>query len=412
MLLALVGALFGVTEAFALAAGAVGVVAASVVRSLVVRPDVEIRRDVSPTRGSVGERCRVALSVTNRSRRTSPAIVVTDTIPDRGPVKLQVAPLRGLATTRDSFGLVTERRGLLRLGPAEATVIDPFGLTARTVTREIADTVVAVWPTSWVLDIVDFPGGPNGDNHSSGESKRPDRGDEFSSLHEYSPGDDVRHIHWPSTARLGRPVVRRNEPPEDRRSIVIVDCRAAGDPAAFERALSVAASLVRSSGNDVVDVVVVGAGGGLAPIHELSSDLPVSTPGRSELLLDKLCVLEVGVPDPAEQATPDATAQLTHTVSGASGRTVVVVSPRQPGALNSESDRLVLTADRSARGLLISTSSMRPSSGSPAWLERFETLQWDGSESFPVLWRQSMAKRSGGRTDYGVTDPVAGGHRQ
>ena len=69
--------------------------------------------------------------------------------------------------------------------------------------------------------------------------------EEFASLREYVSGDDFRRIHWPSTARLGTPVVRQFDVPWQRRTTVLVDLRAAAhDDRSFERAVTAAASVV------------------------------------------------------------------------------------------------------------------------------------------------------------------------
>jgi uncharacterized protein (DUF58 family) len=53
-------------------------------------------------------------------------------------------------------------------------------------------------------------------------------GTEFFALREARTDDDARHIHWPSTAKRGRPVVVEREREQRRRLTIVVDHR--GDP--------------------------------------------------------------------------------------------------------------------------------------------------------------------------------------
>lgn len=83
----------------------------------------------------------------------------------------------------------------------------------------------------------------------SGNRPRPtlSRGDEFYALREYVPGDDIRHISWRVSARVGELIVRELEPGSVRSVVLIVDTR--GVPSSietdehFETAIEVAASL-------------------------------------------------------------------------------------------------------------------------------------------------------------------------
>lgn len=61
-------------------------------------------------------------------------------------------------------------------------------------------------------------------------------------------GDDLRRVHWKSTARTGELMVRREEQPWESRATVVLDTRAAGHrgdgpTASFEWAVSAAASI-------------------------------------------------------------------------------------------------------------------------------------------------------------------------
>ncbi len=80
----------------------------------------------------------------------------------------------------------------------------------------------------------------------------------FHALREYVPGDDLRHVHWRSTARTGRLMIRQFE--ETRRSqfVIVVSTRPAdyADDDEFEVGIAVAASLSRSAQVDGKEVTV------------------------------------------------------------------------------------------------------------------------------------------------------------
>jgi uncharacterized protein (DUF58 family) len=73
-------------------------------------------------------------------------------------------------------------------------------------------------------------------------------GDEFYSLREYAPGDDIRHISWKISARVGKWIIRDLEPSTSRQVMLVMDTR--GVPNSkdleedFEAAFDLAASLV------------------------------------------------------------------------------------------------------------------------------------------------------------------------
>jgi uncharacterized protein (DUF58 family) len=140
----------------------------------------------------------------------------------------------------------------------EAT--DPFDLARRH--TETASTIeVIVLPR--IVPLASIPAAP-GDEPDSGPHHLRTLAtaqEEFSSLREYQPGDDVRKVHWPSTARLGRPIVRHYDEPWQRRTTVVLDVRRGGhDEASFERAVCAAASVLDlcTSRDELVRLVTTG----------------------------------------------------------------------------------------------------------------------------------------------------------
>lgn len=82
-------------------------------------------------------------------------------------------------------------------------------------------------------------------NRASGTGTIPSpAGDDFTDLRPYRPGDRLRDIHWKATAKTGEMVVREFRAGITDRVTLILDDTPGGDPAVFEKAVSLTASLV------------------------------------------------------------------------------------------------------------------------------------------------------------------------
>ncbi|MDQ1706248.1 MAG: hypothetical protein QOF18_2614, partial [Frankiaceae bacterium] len=73
-------------------------------------------------------------------------------------------------------------------------------------------------------------------------------GEDFYALRPYVVGDDLRRVHWRSTARTGELMVRREEQPWQSRAVLLLDCRGTvhhgdGPASSLEWAISAAASV-------------------------------------------------------------------------------------------------------------------------------------------------------------------------
>ena len=124
---------------------------------------------------------------------------------DRGrrSARFLLAPLEPEETARAAYRLPTDQRGRFELGPLRATVGDPFGLASHT-KRVLGTEEVIVFPR--VFEIMSLPetGGDEPDRDMPRAHGRIDPGGEFLNLRDYEPGDDLRRVHWRSTARRGR----------------------------------------------------------------------------------------------------------------------------------------------------------------------------------------------------------------
>lgn len=242
--LAVVARLFGQPELAVAAVAAAALLLVAVLGAAVVPLRLEVERSPRPARLPAGDPCRVHLRVRNVGTRPSPVATLRDDVGRFGTATLELAPMPRGSTREAAYSLPTSVRGVHPLGPVSATARDPFGLVV--VRRELPGrTAVVVLPRTHPL----APLPPaRGDERESGVRALATGStvdEELASLRPYEPGDDVRRIHWRTTARTGEPVVRQFDEPLQRRTTVLLDTRpSAHDDASFERSVSAAASVV------------------------------------------------------------------------------------------------------------------------------------------------------------------------
>ena len=208
---------------------------------LIGRTAYDIGLDLNRTRVVVGERAVGALTLANTGRRAIlPSRVVLPVGSGRGVFAVQ--RLTPGASVEELFAIPTSRRGVLAVGPVSVVRGDPLGLFER-VHRRDEPVDLFVHPKTVLFEgqslgfLRDLEGLPATDLSRDDVS--------FHALREYVPGDDLRHVHWRSTARTGDIMVRQYE--ETRRSHFVIGLsRNPGDyrdPEEFELAISIAGSL-------------------------------------------------------------------------------------------------------------------------------------------------------------------------
>ena len=241
------GRLLGLIELFSLAAGATALVVASGLYVRAIRFRFEATRQPHPTRVHAGQASRVELAMRNVGQRRSPVVVVRDPF-DRGRrwARFLLAPLQPGDTARAAYRLPTERRGVFEIGPLTAHLRDPFGLAEKAGEAAPA-TKLTVYPK--VVPIEPLPHTLGHDPHAGADHPTAlgRGGEDFYALREYQVGDDLRRVHWKSTARLGELMIRQDEMPWQGRATVVLDLRLAiHDAVSLERAISAAASIVNA----------------------------------------------------------------------------------------------------------------------------------------------------------------------
>jgi uncharacterized protein (DUF58 family) len=243
------------------------------------------QRSVSPPRVPPGHTARVTLRLENISRFTSGLLLAEDTVPlalgarpryvldgiERGGVRVLSYPLR------------SDLRGKFEIGPLEVRIADAFGLvelgrsfTARSafiVTPKVVPLDRAVVSGNWLGE---------GDGRTRTAAAA---GEDDVVPRAYRDGDELRRVHWRSTARYGTLMVRREEQRWKNRTALLLDTRriahsGTGASSSFEFAVSAAASIGVHLAREGLDGQLITDNG------------PINSPARFEdVLLDSLSVV-------------------------------------------------------------------------------------------------------------------------
>ncbi|WP_197722315.1 DUF58 domain-containing protein [Actinomyces viscosus] len=277
----LTGAVMGWQEAWS-AAIVVGIVVVTAWLWLIPRGGYSVNHNLLEPRVTVGDHALIRLTVTNpRPRPLLPSRMEMPVGPGRAV--FVVPTLTPRAVHERGFVLPTQRRGIVTVGPVLAVQRDPVGLLQRE--RSLTTPQhIHIHPRTLRLGTVlhgvlrDIEGAVTQDLSSSDVA--------FHALRDYVPGDDRRNVHWRTTARTGRLMVRQFE--ETRRSSLLVLLSTRQDDYAgeedFETAVSIACSLTMDAiqdGREVRFITQIGA-------------LPTSSSLR---MLDTSCLLSTGEDD-------------------------------------------------------------------------------------------------------------------
>ncbi|MFW6774514.1 DUF58 domain-containing protein [Nocardioides sp. CPCC 205120] len=242
-----------------------GVVAAACLLLLVLaapfvlgRTRVRVDVTAEPRRVVAGASVAVGVVVTNTgSRRLLP--VALELPVGASTHRYALPALRPGAAHLEDLLLRTERRGVVAVGPASTRRGDPVGVFSRdavwTGVEEVLVRPVMVPLESLGAGLLRDLEGVTTDAVTSSDLA-------FHALREYAPGDDLRHVHWRSSAKVGQLLVRQYQDTRRSHATVVVDDDPAawGDEEELETAMSVAASIVaRATLDDFAATFVCGS---------------------------------------------------------------------------------------------------------------------------------------------------------
>ncbi len=207
-------------------------------------PRLAFRRTINPDQLHDGERALVDLSLT--SKRRVFRVRVEDRVHGLGSATFVADRVSSGDSMAGRYEVLCRPRGVYRVGPSLISVTDPLGFAEATSTAGVIDRLV-VYPK--VEDLQGVPTGRGQDQtiNTSRASFWHTGGEDFFTLREYQQGDDLRKVHWPSSARRDQLIIKQLEMPWQSRAFIVLDPRVEPHKSAesFEQAVRGAASVIR-----------------------------------------------------------------------------------------------------------------------------------------------------------------------
>jgi uncharacterized protein (DUF58 family) len=247
---------------------------------------IRCTRRISPPRVPAGQTASVSLRLENISRLPTGLLLAEDAL----PYSLGTRPRFVLERIEQggwrelSYPIQSGARGKFTIGPLQVRVADAFGLVELTRSFAARSSLVV---TPAIIPLPSLPLAGNWRGEGGGHTRTADTAGEDDVIpRPYRDGDELRRVHWRSTARHGELMVRREEQRWRNRAVLLLDTRArahsgAGAGSSFEYAASAIASIGVHLARSGIDGQLVTDTG------------PATAPGSFEdSLLDSLAVIK------------------------------------------------------------------------------------------------------------------------
>jgi uncharacterized protein (DUF58 family) len=230
----------------------------------------------------------------------------------------------GRSTRQFAMPLVCEKRGLYTLGPVGLASSFPLGLAEARQQRNEGVHSLTVYPAVFPIVNMSLCGAPS-QIHRGGYLLPEGAGAaEFSGLREYRLGDNPRHIHWPTTARMNELMVKQFEPLASACLYIALDLASEsnvgqGRQATLEYAARIAASIARFTCYNNIRTRMLGAGSRNVEVDAGSGAL------QYQRILDELAVVDSDGSQPYASVLEDIATR------SIDGETVLVFLSQQAG---------------------------------------------------------------------------------
>lgn len=326
---------------------------------------LEMTRTIEPTKVTVGDPSFGLVNVRNPAAVPSLPLRVEDKVGEAiVPIDL---PALGPGSSHETlYQLPTDRRGVLDVGPVVIARTDPLHLFRSEVKHSDVDRLW-VHPRHQILK--PLPAGFAKDFEGPTSESSPKGDVTFHALREYVFGDDYRHIHWRSSARLGTLMVRQYVDNRQPQTTVVIDPSASsyanGD---YEIGVEVAASIGVSSIMASHPVVLFHG-------EELIAGTPLGN--TTEGILDALSLIQ---PEAAD-LTPLSLAAALHRMAGSS----VLVYITGPIASNTLLERTARVVN-AARVVVVRCWVQRDRQ--PGFLPRAKIIDITETSEFKAAWNR------------------------
>jgi uncharacterized protein (DUF58 family) len=205
-------------------------------------------RVLEPARLPAGRQARIVLRLENLSRLPTGVLLIEDKLPYAlgGRPRFVLDRVEPQGKRDVAYTVRSDLRGRYEIGPLSVRLTDPFGFCELGRAFRGTDTLI-VTPVVTDIPLVRL----GGDFTGGGESRLRAvavAGEDDVATREYRMGDDLRRVHWRSTAHAGELMVRREEQPWQSRATLFLDTRSGahrgdGLASSFEWGVSAAASI-------------------------------------------------------------------------------------------------------------------------------------------------------------------------
>ncbi|MCC6575666.1 MAG: DUF58 domain-containing protein [Planctomycetes bacterium] len=239
---------------------------------------IEVRRRL-PTVAHVGEWLEILLDVRNTGRVLPRfALVLEDDgsddliYEDHAQLLMAVAPH---GSQRAGYSAAFARRGRQRLSSCTVSTSFPFGLV-RMSRRVPVRSEITVYPRPTRLSH-ELEERLMSRARYFGESSAASRGDdEVFGVREYRPGENIRRIHWRTSARMGKPMILEMEGRHDTNYVLLFDTAPLGDPGTLRNRLEAAVGVCAG-----LTYFLTREGASFRFAHA-GAELVISQPGRGD----------------------------------------------------------------------------------------------------------------------------------
>jgi uncharacterized protein (DUF58 family) len=242
-------------------------------------------RAVTPARVPAGHTASVSIQLDNVSRLPTGLLLAEDTVPYSigSRPRFILDRIEPGGSRRLSYPIQPDHRGKFAIGPLHVRVADAFGL-AKVGSTAAPQVTLVVTPAVTALPHTALAGSWLGEGDARASTAAA-AGEDDVVPRAYRDGDELRRVHWRSTARYGELMVRREEQRWRNRAVLFLDTRLGahggrGPASSFEYAVSAAASVGVHLAREEMDT-------------EFVTDMgKVVAPGSFEdVLLDTLAVI-------------------------------------------------------------------------------------------------------------------------
>ncbi len=205
-------------------------------------------RTLSPSLVTAGQQARVQLDLSNDGRMPTGLLMLEEQIPYvLGTRPRFVINKMGPHWQRTiEYAVRSDVRGKFTVGPMTVRLSDPFGLVELDRTF-VATSPLVVTPKVTPLPVIPLSGAWTGAGDNRPRSFATGSAEDVT-VREYRRGDELRRVHWRSSAKAGELMVRREEQPWQSRATLFIDNRkvahrGSGAASSIEHAVALTASI-------------------------------------------------------------------------------------------------------------------------------------------------------------------------